>query len=89
MSLPQPPLQSPLLPFPATQVLFSPVWSSWLMRLWQVATSVTQSGTTAQRPTKNLWPGRPFFDVSLGTNGKPIWVNKAGTGWVLADGTAA
>jgi hypothetical protein len=41
-----------------------------LLRL--TADTVTQSGTTAQRPTKALWVGRPFYDLTLN---KPIWVN--------------
>lgn len=65
------------------------VWSAWFTQAFQVLFAAQQSGTTAQRPTTNLWPGRPYFDTSLGTNGKPIFVNKAATGWVLADGTTA
>ena len=64
-------------------------WGNWLSQAWQILQAVEQSGTTANRPTKNLWVGRTYFDTSLGANGKPIWVNKLGTGWVLADGTAA
>ncbi len=62
---------------------------SWFTQVFNICFAVSQSGTTANRPTANLWPGRMYFDTSLGANGKPIWVNKVGTGWVLADGTAA
>ena len=44
----------------------------------------TGSGTTANRPTANLAAGDYYFDTTLG---KPIWYS--GSGWVLADGTAA
>lgn len=44
------------------------------------------SGTTAQRPTKDLFPGRFYFDTSLGANGKPIWISKTGLAWVDATG---
>lgn len=47
-------------------------------------TDLTSSGTTAQRPTTRLYVGRTYFDVTLG---QPIWYS--GSGWVLADGTAA
>ncbi len=46
------------------------------------------SGTTANRPTKLLWPGRMYYDTTLAANGKPIWVNKGATGWVDATGAA-
>ncbi len=49
---------------PASTVLMT------LLRL--AANAVTESGTTAQRPTVNLWIGRPFYDTTLN---KPIWVN--------------
>lgn len=64
-------------------------WSSWFTQAFQILFAVQESGTTALRPTTNLWPGRPYFDTSLGAHGKPIFVDKAGTGWVLADGTVA
>lgn len=64
-------------------------WTSWFTQVFNICFAVSQSGTTANRPTTNLWPGRMYFDTSLGANGKPIWVNKASSGWVLADGTAA
>jgi len=68
---------------------WSEPWRNWFMQAQTILFAAQQSGITANRPTKNLYPGRPYFDTSLGANGKPIWVNKAGTGWVLADGTAA
>lgn len=52
-------------------------------RLAEVASAVLDSGTTADRPTRGLWAGRPYFDTTLG---KPIWYS--GTGWVDATGAA-
>ena len=46
---------------------------------------LTTSGTTANRPTKFLFIGRPYFDTSLGAHGKPIWYTSAG--WVDATST--
>lgn len=64
-------------------------WQAFMSDVFNGITALQSHGTTAQRPTKNLSPGRFYFDESLGANGMPIWVNKLGTGWVLADGTAA
>lgn len=64
-------------------------FTAWFQQVFTGVFALTQSGTTAQRPTEGLWAGRMYFDTDLGANGKPIWVNKSGTGWVLADGTAA
>ena len=68
---------------------WSNTWGNWFAQVRLICFAQQESGATANRPTKNLYPGRRYFDTSLGANGKPIWVNKAGTGWVLADGTAA
>lgn len=58
------------------------VWSAWFLKLWLNANR--QSGTTANRPTTNLFPGRPYFDETLGI---PIWF-KTGSTWVNASGVA-
>lgn len=60
-------------------------WAEWCKRIYTVANVVSQSGAT--RPTP-LYVGQMFFDTSLGTQGKPIWVGKDGS-WRLADGSAA
>lgn len=56
----------------------------WFTTVSRLLTQMTQSGVTADRPTVNLWTGRPYFDTTLG---QPIWYD--GTGWVDATGTAA
>jgi len=59
-------------------------WTSWLKKLALYAGSVNDSGTTAQRPTSNLWIGRPYFDTTLGyiihikTVSPVVWVNGTG-----------
>jgi hypothetical protein len=53
-------------------------------RLASIASDVVSSGTTANRPTVNLYAGKPYFDTTLGL---PVWYK--GPGWVKADGTAA
>ena len=69
--------------------LWTQPWANWMTQAYRILLAVSQSGTTAQRPTDHNYPGRMYFDTSLGANGKPIWRNKLNTGWVLADGTAA
>ena len=77
---------------PSTQLTDDPsIWQGWASFFSSVSLllgAITQSGTTANRPTKYLWVGRPYWDTSLAANGKPIWVNKLGTGWVDATGAA-
>lgn len=51
--------------------------ATWLNILWLVSNSISESGTTSQRPTTNLWVGRPFFDTTLG---KPVFWD--GSAWV-------
>lgn len=55
----------------------------WLSRITTIANAVISSGTTAQRPTKNLWTGRTYFDTTLG---KPVWYYSSG--WVDATGAS-
>lgn len=63
-------------------------WRNFFNSLFTVCNALTMSGTTTNRPTSMLWPGRMYFDTSLAANGKPIWVNKGGTGWIDATGAA-
>lgn len=83
-----PPLNS-ALPVAEDLAQWSKPWGNWFSKAQVILFATSQSGPTAERPTKNLYVGRTYFDTSLGANGKPIWMNKGLTGWVLADGTAA
>ena len=60
----------------------SRVWSVWFNQVFQLCFSAYQSGTTAQRPTVNLWIGRRYYDTSLN---KPVWYTSGG--WRDATGT--
>lgn len=62
----------------------SPAWASFFNSIFVILSALTQSGTTAQRPTTFLWVGRTYFDTTLGL---PIWYS--GPSWVKADGTPA
>ena len=58
-------------------------WIIWFDLVWNKIDS-DSSGTTAQRPTKNLYIGKRYFDTTLGypvfckTPTGPTWVNGAG-----------
>lgn len=64
---------------------FTPSWIAFLTKVnnWIVANS--QSGTTAQRPTKGLQPGDKYMDTTLGfiihvrTVNPVVWVRYDGT----------
>lgn len=62
----------------------TPGWRPFFSAVFQLLTAMTQSGTTARRPTTFLWTGRMYYDTTLGL---PIFYK--GPGWVKADGTAA
>lgn len=62
-------------------------WASWFQRVKLYAGSVSESGTTANRPTSKLFIGRRFFDTTLG---KPIYVKSLSpTVWVDGVGTTS
>ena len=64
----------------------TPSWAQWFTKVGLFAGSVSDSGTTANRPTKNLFIGRPYFDTTLN---KPIWVKTVTTVvWVDATGAS-
>ena len=62
----------------------TPAWSAWFQRLWALVSTLDSSGTTANRPTKNLFVGRFYFDTTLGyavwlKSVNPIvWVDSGG-----------
>ena len=59
-------------------------WRNFFQAVYTICSALSQSGTTAQRPTRGLWAGRMYFDVTLNL---PIWYD--GSGWIKADGTPA
>ena len=60
----------------------SALWQLFFSSLFISVTALQQSGTTAQRPTKGLYVGRPYFDTTLGYS-----INYNGTVWVDGSGT--
>lgn len=78
MSLEKPPLTEMLsVPGPIPRA-----WAVWLLNLWsQVETG---SGVTADRPTKNLFVGKQWYDTTLNI---PIWLRSVRpTVWRNASG---
>lgn len=57
-------------------------FGQWLMQVFRICFDVQNSGTTAQRPLINLYPGKTYFDTSLAI---PIWFD--GAVWIDATGT--
>lgn len=57
-------------------------WLKWFRVVTDAINALRQSGTTAQRPTVNLWVGRPYYDTTLET---PVWWD--GSNWVNGSGT--
>ena len=60
-------------------------WTGWILNVQALLETLSQSGTTANRPTK-IFTGQFYFDTTLD---QPIWVDTAGTGWVDATGASA
>lgn len=59
-------------------------WQEFFSNVFTSIFALQKSGTTAQRPTKGLYIGLPYFDTTLGT---PIWYS--GSDWVDATGASA
>jgi hypothetical protein len=57
---------------------------SWFTQVFNICFAVSQSGTTANRPTSNLWPGRTYYDTTLAI---PIWYDAVAQVWIDATGT--
>ena len=79
-------MRQPPLPMPFDNgVTPHQSWSEWTLLIFRILFGLTESGTTAQRPTKNLWIGRTYFDSTLGyqicvkTISPVVWVNGTGT----------
>lgn len=91
-SIAGPKVQLPSGPFMGPDGDLSIDATVFLMAVQSITFYCSRSGPTASRPTTTSfrWIGMPYFDTSLGTKGKPIWLAVASSNaWVLADGTAA
>ena len=83
-----PPVKTPIALIDANkQIDTQPSWVEFLSDVYYGIKYTQTSGTTAQRPTKDLFAGRFYFDASLGANGRPIWIAKDGSTWIDSTGT--
>ena len=63
----------------------TPAWAGWLTIAGKILQDISNSGTTAQRPTTFLYIGKRYFDTTLGVPialksvGPAVWVNGVGT----------
>jgi hypothetical protein len=57
-------------------------WMNFFNQVFRICSSVTESGTTANRPTVNLWVGRTYYDTTLNL---PIWINAVNPAVVWKD----
>lgn len=56
----QPPQRSPVTNKSGT----TPIdWISWFQQVFNLLSGMSLAGTTAQRPTTNLWIGQPYFNT--------------------------
>lgn len=58
-------------------------WTNWFSQAYRICFAVSQSGTTANRPTKELYVGRQYWDTTLGYE-----IHYNGSAWVRWDGAA-
>ena len=49
----------------------SAAWQAWFSRIHSIVVTGQQSGTTANRPTSQVWIGRQYWDSTLN---KPVYV---------------
>lgn len=75
----RPPLETP---FVDNKGMVTRPLAEWLTLIHLAANAVMQRGTTSQRPTANLWIGRPYYDTTLNL---PIWVNAVAPSVVWKD----
>jgi hypothetical protein len=61
-----PPLHAPLGEIRNGRVELTPPWQRYLARQAALVRGLTESGTTAERPTQELYVGRRYFDTTTG-----------------------
>lgn len=58
---------------PPRESNFIPAWLNFFNQAYRILKSQSESGTTAQRPTTDLWIGRRYYDTTLSM---PVWVQQ-------------
>lgn len=64
----------------------TPAYQSWFASIQRWLAPVGQFGTTAQRPTRNLYVGQGYYDTTLGY---PVWVHQASPSIIWHNGAGA
>jgi hypothetical protein len=68
----------------AAQGMINPEWLEFFSDAYFAIAGLQQSGTTANRPTKRLYIGMPYYDTTLGYSinihslNPTVWHNGAG-----------
>lgn len=66
--------------------VLTPNWVQWFTKIALLVGCISDSGTTAQRPTSGLFVGRRYIDLTLG---KPIWLKTVSpVVWIDATGAS-
>lgn len=73
-----PPVAGPIVD---AQGIAVPGFSTWLVQAFRLLFDLMNHGTTAQRPTTNLYVAKPFWDDTLGYR-----ISYNGAVWVRWDG---
>lgn len=68
------------------KVEIDPIWISWLNSVAFWLFPIGQFGTTANRPTTNLYVGRIYYDTTLGY---PVWVHQVSPSIIWHNGAGA
>jgi hypothetical protein len=85
MILGQPPNTPPVALDENGNPQVNPEWLTFFNNSFAILSANTQSGVTANRPIKQLWVGRSYFDTDLG---KQIWLKSVNPN-VWVDGSGA
>lgn len=64
----------------------TPAYQSWFASIQRWLSPVGQFGTTAQRPTKNLYVSQRYYDTTLGY---PVWVHQVSPSIIWHNGAGA
>ena len=85
-------MTAPVLPYPPIAVTvdnpqlnkISVEWQNWYQQVFNILNAATQSGPTANRPTKGLWLGRTYFNTTTGNLDVIVAVSSTSTTWKSA-----
>lgn len=72
--------------FTETDGTATKTWVQWLNITHNTVITLRTAGPTSERPTKNLWLGRTYFDTTLT---KPIWIKQVTPAVLWCDATGA